>query len=227
VEILQIDVLDLLSDEANQLVFQRTEGEGALYYTAHLNAYLPVPAIAPLNKGIIVERRYLREGSDEPVTEAVVGEVLEVRITVIAPSSLQYVTIEDPLPAGAEAINPNLQTSQQQDTQPDMERVDPLNYGWGWWYFSNIEFHDEKVTMNSTYLPAGTYEYVYKMRVGIEGQFNVIPTTAQEVYFPEVYGRGALYSITKRRAAVPRCSGPSPQNTMGRLKRGFRGTFDG
>lgn len=198
VDLLTIDVADLLANEANQLMFQRTEGEGALYYTAHLRALMPVPEIEPLNKGIIVERRYLREGSDEPVTEAVVGEVLEVRLTIIAPSALQYVTIEDPLPAGAEAINPNLQTSQQQGTQPEMDRVDPLNYGWGWWYFSNIDFHDEKVTMNSTYLPAGTYEYVYKIRVGIEGQFNVIPTTAQEFYFPEVYGRGAgmLFTVT-------------------------------
>src|SRR5690606_23049596 len=30
VDTLSIDVLDLLSDEANQLVFQRTEGQGAL-----------------------------------------------------------------------------------------------------------------------------------------------------------------------------------------------------
>jgi alpha-2-macroglobulin len=198
VDVLTIDVLDLLADEANQLMFQRTEGQGALYYTAHLNAYVPVPGIEPLNKGIIVERRYLREGRDEPVTSAVVGEVLEVRLTIIAPSSLQYVTIEDPLPAGAEAINPNLQTSQQQDTQPEVQRTSSRSYGWGWWYFRNIDFHDEKVTLNSTYLPAGTYEFVYKMRVGIEGEYNVIPPTAQEFYFPEVYGRGAgmLFTVT-------------------------------
>jgi hypothetical protein len=70
--------------------------------------------------------------------------------------------------------------------------------GWGWWYFRNIDFHDEKVELTTTYLPAGTYEYTYKMRVGIEGEFNVIPTTAQEAYFPEVYGRsaGMLFTIT-------------------------------
>jgi len=195
VETMRVDVADLLAHDANQLVFQRTDGQGALYYTAYLTASLSVPQVEPLNKGIIVERRYLRPGSDEPVTKAVVGEVLEVRLTIIAPTALQYVTIQDPLPAGAEAINPDLQTSQQQNTQPEL---DALNYGWGWWYFSNIEFHDEKVTMTSSYLPAGTYEYKYKIRVGIEGTYNVIPTTAQETYFPEVYGRGAgmLFTIT-------------------------------
>jgi uncharacterized protein YfaS (alpha-2-macroglobulin family) len=193
-----VDITELEPHDANQLVFQRTAGQGALYYTAYLEAYMHVPDIEPLNKGIIVERRYVRPGSDEPVTSAVIGEVLEVRLTIIAPSALQYVTIEDPLPAGAEAINPGLLTSQQQNTETGVTRSDTLRYGWGWWYFNNIEFHDEKVTMTTTYLPAGTYEYVYKIRAGVEGEYNVIPTTAQEFYFPEVYGRGAgmLFTIT-------------------------------
>lgn len=197
VETLTVNVADLLADEANQLTFQRSGGAGALYYTAYLQAWLPVPEIEPLNRGIIVERRYLRAGSDEPVTEAVVGEVLDVRLTIIAPNTLQYVVVEDPLPAGAEAINPDLLTSQQQDTEPGLERTGS-RYGWGWWYFRNVEFRDEKVVLYSTRLPAGTYEYSYKIRVGIEGQYNVIPTTAQEFYFPEVYGRGAgmLFTVT-------------------------------
>ena len=34
---------DLLADQANELVIGRTEGNGVLYYTAHLTSYLPVP----------------------------------------------------------------------------------------------------------------------------------------------------------------------------------------
>jgi alpha-2-macroglobulin len=195
---LTYQVSDLLKDEANSLLFERTSGDGVLYYTAHLEAYLPVTAVEPLNRGILVERRYYRPGSEDPVTEAVVGEVLDVRLTVIAPNDLHYVVINDPLPAGVEAINPDLQTSAQIGTRPELNSADPLSYGWGWWWFSNIEFRDESVVLYSTYLPAGTYEYRYSVRAGIEGTYNVIPATGQEFYFPEVYGRNAGSIFTVR-----------------------------
>jgi hypothetical protein len=190
-ETLVVEVAKLLQDEANLLTFTRSAGEGALYYTAHLRAYLPVPQVEPLNRGILINRAYVYPGTAEPVTTAKVGDVLQVRLTVIAPNNLYYAVIEDPLPAGVEAINPDLETSQQVGVRPELNSRNPLSRGWGWWYFSNIEFRDEKVVLYSTYLPAGTYEYVYSVRVGIEGTYNVIPATGQEFYFPEVYGRSA------------------------------------
>jgi uncharacterized protein YfaS (alpha-2-macroglobulin family) len=44
--------------------------------------------------------------------------------------------------------------------------------------------------LSADYLPAGTYEYVYLVRAAFPGEFRVIPPTASEFYFPEVYGRG-------------------------------------
>lgn len=195
---LRVQVSELLADEANRLVISRTDGDGVLYYTAHLEAYLPVPEVEPLDRGIIVERRYTILGDDDqtPVTEAHVGDVVQVRLTVIASNDLHYVVIEDPIPAGSDAVNPQLTTSQQIGTQPGLDAQDPLSYGWGWWYFSNIEFRDEKVVLYSTYLPRGTYEYVYTIRAGLPGVFNVIPATGQEFYFPEVYGRSAGSTFT-------------------------------
>ncbi len=182
----------------NTLVISRTSGTGTLYYTARLNVNLPVPQIQALNRGIIVQREYTLPGSDTPITSAKVGDNVQVRLTVIAPNDLHYVTIEDPIPAGTDAVNPNLNTSQQVGTQPELNLADPLSQGWGWWYFSNIEFRDQKVVFYSTYLPAGTYEYVYTIRAGLAGTFNVIPATGSETYFPEVYGRsdGSTFTIT-------------------------------
>ncbi len=198
VQELRIDVADLLKDEANNLLFERIGDNGALYYTAHLEAYLPVAEVNAVNRGISVERRYYRSGEETPITQAQVGEVVEVRLTIVVPNSRHYVVIEDWLPAGAEAINPQLQTGQQIGTRPELNRVNPLSRGWGWWWFSNIEFRDEKVVLYSTYLPAGTYEYVYTMRPSVAGEYNVIPATGQEFYFPEVYGRsdGMMFTIT-------------------------------
>ena len=159
---------------------------------------LPVEEVAPLNRGLIVSRRYvLPEDPTQPLSSARVGDVIQVRLTVIAPNDMHYVFIEDPLPAGAEAIDPNLVTSQQIGTRPGLETNDPLSFGWGWWWFSNIDFRDEKVVLYSTYLPAGTYEYVYSMRLGVEGTYQVIPASGREYYFPEVSGNsaGAVFTV--------------------------------
>ena len=194
---LQVQVADMLAQQVNDLVIGRTDGSGVLYYTAHLRVFLPVPQVEPLDNGLIVERRYTLPGSNTPVTSAQVGDTLQVRLTVIAPEDLHYVIIEDPIPAGTDAVDPNLNTSQQIGTQPELNPANPLSQGWGWWYFSKIEFRDQKVVLYSTYLPAGTYEYVYSIRAGLAGEYNVIPPTGYEFYFPEVYGRGAgsLFTI--------------------------------
>jgi uncharacterized protein YfaS (alpha-2-macroglobulin family) len=199
-EVLQVQVAQLLADQANRLTFSRTAGQGNMYYTAHLRAFLPVPEVEPLDRGIIVSRTYslLDDPDSKPITSAEVGQSVQVTITIIAPNNLYYLVIEDPIPAGADAVNPNLTTTSQVGTQPQISRERPLSHGWGWWWFSNIEMRDEKVVMYATYLPRGTYEFQYVLEPGLAGEYNVIPTTGFEFYFPEVYGRsaGELFTIT-------------------------------
>jgi uncharacterized protein YfaS (alpha-2-macroglobulin family) len=199
---LTVQVADLLADQANELVISRTEGEGNLYYTAHLRAFLPVPEVEAVNAGLIIERRYtlLDEASEntvgDPISEAHVGDTIQVRLTIVVPEGRHYVVVEDPIPAGTDAVNPDLNTSQQIGTQPELNREDPLSQGWGWWWFSDIEFRDEKVVLSASYLPAGTYEFVYSIRAGLPGVYNIIPSTGYELYFPEVYGRSAGSTFT-------------------------------
>ncbi|HEX3052305.1 MAG TPA: hypothetical protein VHP83_16715, partial [Aggregatilineaceae bacterium] len=199
-EVLRIEVAQMLADQANKLVFSRTEGDGNMYYTAHLRAFLPVPEVEALDRGLLVSRKYsvLNDPKRAAVTSAEVGQSLQVTVTIIAPNNLHYVVIEDPIPAGADAVNPNLLTSSSVGTQPGLDRTDPLSHGWGWWWFSNIEMRDEKVVMYATYLPRGTYEFTYVIIPSLAGEYNVIPTTGYEFYFPEVYGRsdGMLFTIT-------------------------------
>jgi hypothetical protein len=199
-ETLLIEVAQLLADGANRLTISRTAGQGNLYYTAHLTAYLPVPDVESLNRGIIVSRKYslLTDPDQNPITSAEVGAPVAVSVTLIAPSDLHYVVIEDPIPAGADAVNPYLSTAPQVGTQISLSRERPLSRGWGWWWFSNVEMRDEKVVLYATYLPKGTYQFNYVIYPGLAGEYNVIPTTAQEFYFPEVYGRGdgMLFTIT-------------------------------
>ena len=184
----------------------RTAGDGVLYYTAHLQAYLPVDEVQALNRGIIVGRTYEMADCEEdcaPVTSAQVGDLLRVRLTIIAPYDLHYVIVEDPFPAGAEPVDTSLQTTSEVGEQPQMSRTDvdlPYWYrywGWGWWWFVNSDLRDEKLVLFATYLPAGTYEYTYLLQVGLGGEYRVLPATAYEMYFPEVMGRsdGMVFTI--------------------------------
>lgn len=190
-EELRIAVTDLFTDEVNRLVVARGDGQGTLYYTTHMNVMLPVEQIEPLDRGIIISRSFYRmDDLTTPVTSAEQGEILLARITVVVPNSLHYVVVEDPLPAGLEAIDESLRTSQQTGAENRGWNWDDARFGWGWWFFSHVELRDEKLVLSVDTLPAGTYEYTYRVRAATPGQFHTLPPTAWEFYFPEVYGRG-------------------------------------
>ena len=189
---LNVEISHLLTKEANRLIIGRDDGPGNLYYTAHLNVYLPVDQVKALDQGLIVSRNYYRmDDLQTPVTQANQGELLLARLTLVAPNTVHYVVVDDPLPAGLEAVDQTLNTSPQSLKVPQVYSWEDIFWkGWGWWYFTQFQFRDEKVVLSADTLPAGTYIYTYMVRASSVGEFSTIPPTAQEFYFPEVYGRG-------------------------------------
>jgi uncharacterized protein YfaS (alpha-2-macroglobulin family) len=186
----KIELEKMLKDETNFLVISRGTGDGNLYYTAFLNATMNVPEVEPVEQGIFIMREYFALDDEEtPVTSAEMGDLLRARLTVVAPSALYYLAVDDPLPAGFEAVDATLQT----DTAvPSTITIAGLKErGWGWWYFDNVQIQDEKISFAADYLPAGTYVYTYLVRASNRGTFNVLPPSAFEFYFPDVSGHGA------------------------------------
>ena len=180
---------EYINRQVNYLVIARGAGTGNLYYTTYLNAELPVESVKALDRGIIVSRQYFTlDDPKRPITEIARGELVRVRVTIVASSALHYVVVNDPLPAGLEAVDASLLTDVQVPAKYNLR--DFARRGWGWWYFTHVELRDEKVVLSADYLPAGTYVFTYLARAGTAGTFHVIPTTAYEFYFPDVYGRG-------------------------------------
>ncbi len=200
---LQVEIAQLLADEANRLVIERRpptggqSGAGQLYYSAYLRYYLPVDRVKALNRGIMVARQYSPvDQADAAITSARVGDIVLVKLTIIAPTDLYYVVVEDPLPAGFEGVDVSLKTTSVVGQAPQLTNLTAAEqdrwyrwYGWGWWWFAHTEMRDEKVVLFASYLPRGTYQYTYTMRAGVPGEFLVMPTTAYQMYFPEVFGR--------------------------------------
>jgi uncharacterized protein YfaS (alpha-2-macroglobulin family) len=219
----------LLAGQTNGLVIQRSAtagqtGKGQLYYTAYLKTYLPVEKLGPVNHGVIISREYRladcglpsqqtskpasQQTSQCPViTQARVGDVITVKLSIVAPHDLTYLIVEDPLPAGAEAIDTSLHTTSQTVQGPDMQKVKPNGnktqnnpWWWDWWWRpTHTELRDEKAAMFSTWLGPGSYEFTYQIRASLPGKFQTLPPTAYQMYFPEVWGRGAgsLFTITQ------------------------------
>jgi uncharacterized protein YfaS (alpha-2-macroglobulin family) len=195
---------ELLLDEVNFLDFNRGDGDGRLYYSAYLDSFVRAEGVEAVDRGIIVQRAYYdaacdpREMACEPITSIPAGQQVRVELTIIAPNDLVFAVIEDPIPSGAEAIDPQLETTRG-DLAAGFERLDDETlFGyWGWWFFNRVEFRDDKVAFYSEFLPAGTYRYTYFLQPVIPGDFQVIPATARELYFPEVFGRsdGFLFVI--------------------------------
>jgi alpha-2-macroglobulin len=184
--------------QTHRLSIERSEGTGRLYYTAHLTSYLPAQRIEPLHRGITVQREYLScspEDGCTPVESVTAGDELLVRLTLIAPSDLYYVVLEDPFPAGCEAIDPSLATTGLAASAPRWLRESQQDrswFSWWWWrWYVRSEFRDEKTVLFADSLPAGTYTFEYVLRAVTVGEFGVLPATAQEFYFPEVFGRSA------------------------------------
>jgi len=203
-----VPVKELLLDVANELVMTR-QGEGRLYYAAYLRTFQPVERIRPLDRGIIVGRQYFQvdprtlKPTGKPAPSAVVGDVVQVKLTIVAPRDLYYLVVEDPLPAGFEAIDTSLKTVSAAAQGPEFQEVIPEEEQLPWWmrpwwsYWTHSDLRDEKVALFATHLGRGTYEYTYLMRASVAGQFNVMPTVAYEMYFPEVFGRsaGGVFSV--------------------------------
>jgi alpha-2-macroglobulin len=202
------------ADGAADLLLQR-QGAGRMYYRAGLR-YAPADLTPePTQRGFVVERSY--EALDDPADvrrdadgtwRVRAGARVRVRLNMIAPERRHHVALVDALPAGFEAVNPELQGVGFTDEPPaqPMPMPRPMPRGavrggfdrpapgggmwWGrWWIHQNLR--DDRAEAFASLLPAGSYEYTYIARATTPGTFVVPPPRAEEMYSPETFGRGA------------------------------------
>jgi alpha-2-macroglobulin len=210
---LTVAIRDLVQNAANDLVISRDATTGRLYYSAFLNYYLPAENIPALNKGIVVARQYeavdpqTLKPTGKIIQSATVGDYVQVTLTLIAPTDLNYLVLEDPLPAGFEAVDTTLKTASAAAESPQLQKQPPPGqnqenvfsrfYEPYWTYWAHSEIRDDRVAVFATYLGRGTYEYSYMMRASVGGAFRALPARAWEMYFPDVFGRsaGAVFTV--------------------------------
>jgi uncharacterized protein YfaS (alpha-2-macroglobulin family) len=188
---------------SGHLLFEK-QGVGSLFYEARL-VYAPerLPE-APLERGFSLQRsvrrveaaalpRALAAPFDPAAVPTLVsgGDLLLIDVVVGAPGLRRYVVIEDPLPAGFEAVDASLATSSPAldvDVAHGSEADATDGYASSWY---RRELRDDRVVFFVDEMPAGLYRYRYLARATAAGRFVVPATRAHEMYQPEVFGRGA------------------------------------
>lgn len=196
---------DLIRAQANQLAFERGEGDGRLYYTAALNVVLPAGDAPAVDRGLVVSRSYALEstacgGADQPVCPAIttagVGDTVRVTLSVSTPRERQFVVLEDLFPAGAEPIDTSLLTAPRTDEALGLRASEP-DFWWGGWWFGRQTVRDDRVRVIADVLPAGSYTYSYLLYLQTDGVFQVRPAQAYTLYAPEVFGRstGSVFEV--------------------------------
>ena len=171
------------------------EGPGRLYYRIGMN-YAPADLkLGPADHGFAIDRVY--EPIDDPndVTrlkdgtwKIKAGAQVRVRLTMVAEARRYHVALVDPLPAGLEPMNPALAVTGSIPQDPNANK----GKAYWWWYrtwYEHQNMRDERVEAFTSLLWAGAHEYTYVARATTPGNFVVPPTKAEEMYFPETFGR--------------------------------------
>ncbi len=193
----QVDIpMKTVADmKQGDLVIEK-DGKGRMYYRIGMN-YAPADLkLAPADHGFVVTRRYEPVDDPQDVTRAAdgtwhvkAGARVRVRLTMVAENRRYHVALVDPLPAGLEPMNPALAVTGPIPQDPQSQQ----NQGRYWWWYRTWYEHqnlrDERVEAFTSLLWEGIYDYTYVARATTPGNFVVPPTKAEEMYFPETFGR--------------------------------------
>ncbi len=94
-----------------------------------------------------------------------------VTLEIAVPKESLFVVVDDPLPAGFEAVNLGLQTESVEMGRilGELEKSDEQPW---WTGFNHVEMHDNRVLLFADSLTAGVHRYRYFVRALTFGSFQ-------------------------------------------------------
>jgi uncharacterized protein YfaS (alpha-2-macroglobulin family) len=188
----ELDLTDLTPGKDVSLKIDK-QGKGRLYYQARLS-YAPKKEMTAMDQGISVVKDIMTLDGN-PVESIPAGTLAVVTLKVILAQESLFVVLEDPLPAGFEAVNPTFLT-ESEERQKHLEVLSGAT-GWRrWWQgFNHIEMHDDRVLLFADSLTPGIHTHRYLVRALTYGTFSAPGTQIEEMYSPEVFGRSKELTI--------------------------------
>ncbi len=154
------------------------------------------------SSGFVVSRELLRVlGDDRPMErtplegpgqtlEFPVGQVLEEHVQIVNPAERHYVAVVVPIAAGVEVLNPHLATAPPEAAPSGRTTLAP----------TYVTFLDDRVAFYYNSLPEGTFDFFFRTRTTISGEFIQPPARAAMMYQGAVRGNSPGARIRVARA---------------------------
>jgi alpha-2-macroglobulin len=163
----------------------KIETTGKVRYDVRLTEAREDPAAVAVDKGFAVTRSYLDPVTGLPLTGFKTGQLVKVRVEIKSSKSHRYVALEDPLPAGFEAVNTRLATSANVSGATTTS-------GWSW---NHIELRDDRMLAFADHMYNKSAQLEYLVRATTPGTFVAPPPRVEEMYSPDVHGRGTAAQV--------------------------------
>jgi hypothetical protein len=167
---------------------------GRLYYSSvavldQVPGEEGIQALSPRERSLPVRREYLLKGSQDPTDEFQQGDLIEVRLTLDVPEESWYVIVDDPLPAGFEALNERLATT----GYAAGTGLGPVYY-WEAYGYNRKQVGDDRVSFFITHLEPGETTLSYLARAVSAGSFVALPAEVYPMYDTEAWSRSDAIS---------------------------------
>ncbi len=214
----RVDMNQVVGRPGASLLFEK-RGSGTMFYQARLRyARRTLPADT-LDQGFFVQKA-LRAVTPEALPQALAsiadvstarfsgGELVLADLVIVTPSPRDFVVVDDPLPAGLEAVDSHLATSSaalavgESSGVPcpgcdDEESRDDLAAGRTFFEdYSERELRDDRVLFFIDHMAAGMYHFRYLARATTIGKFVLPSTRVEEMYTPETFGRNGATLVS-------------------------------
>jgi hypothetical protein len=187
------------------------DGKGRFYYTSRLSYSPKDLKTTATNGGMELVRQYSvkRNGQwillNEPLA-LTQGELVKVDLYLSLATPRSFVVVSDPIPGGLEPVNRDLATSSVVDgtvrafegpqNAAWFDGREWIDFGVNQWSFYHKELRHSAARFYSEYLPAGHYHLSYVSQAIAVGGFIALPTHAEEMYDPDVFGDSAPTTLT-------------------------------
>jgi hypothetical protein len=169
-------------------------GPGVLYYGIRMT-YYPTKDSIPRDEGIALLKTITPLGGKMKGDSAFeAGSSFKVTLSVVVPQERNFVVVDDPLPAGFEAVNFNFET-ESSELERKLGKTQTGNDEYWWGGFNHVEQEDDRVLLFADALFAGVHTYSYLVRATTFGTFSMPATYAEQMYQPDVFGRTTAKNI--------------------------------
>lgn len=164
--------------DSTQLKLEITGPAGAKAHVAWLQSGVPLKPQPAADHGMKIRRRLLDEHGKPLASHRVhSGDLVQVELSISSDTPLEYIAIDDLLPAGLEIENPRLLTTAADAAQQPNDAAAANLF-----HDSRTDMRDDRLIVVGDLTSAGTGTYVYTARAVTPGKFVLPPVHAECMY---------------------------------------------